>query len=68
MARYSIYVRPDLLQLFWTGMQSGDFITDAVVPINSNRRTERRVLADLDYRPIAELQPGNAAGNAWPSR
>jgi IS30 family transposase len=26
-------------------MQAGDFITDAVVPINSNRRTGRRVLA-----------------------
>jgi hypothetical protein len=37
MARYSIYVRPDLLQLFWAGMQAGDFITDAVVPINTSR-------------------------------
>ncbi len=46
MARYSIYVRPDLLQLFWAGMQAGDFITDAVVPINSSRRTRRRVLAE----------------------
>lgn len=46
MARYSIYVRPDLLQLFWAGMQAGDFITDAVIPINSNRRTGRRVLAE----------------------
>jgi IS30 family transposase len=27
-------------------MQAGDFITDAVVPINSNRRTGRRVLAE----------------------
>jgi len=46
MARYSIYVRPDLLQLFWAGMQAGDFISDAVVPINTNRRTGRRVLAE----------------------
>ena len=46
MARYSIYVRPDLLQLFWAGMQAGDFITDAVVPINTSRRTGRRVLAE----------------------
>jgi hypothetical protein len=46
MARYSIYVRPDLLQLFWAGMQAGDFITDAVLPINTSRRTGRRVLAE----------------------
>ena len=46
MARYSIYVRPDLLQVFWAGMQAGDFITDAVVPINTSRRTGRRVLAE----------------------
>jgi len=46
MARYSIYVRPDLLQLFWSGMQAGDFITDAVVPIDTSRRTGRRVLAE----------------------
>jgi transposase InsO family protein len=44
--RYSIYVRPDLLQLFWAGMQAGDFITDAVVPIDTSRRTGRRVLAE----------------------
>ena len=46
MARYSHYVRPDLLQLFWAGMQTGDFITDAVVPIDRSRRTGRRVLAE----------------------
>lgn len=46
MARYSIYVRPDLLQPLWAGMQAGDFITDAVVPINTSRRTGRRVLAE----------------------
>ena len=46
VARYSIYVSPDLLQLFWAGMQAGDFITDAVVPINTSRRTGRRVLAE----------------------
>jgi hypothetical protein len=39
MARYSIYVRADLLQLFWAGMQAGDFIIDSVVPINASRRT-----------------------------
>lgn len=46
MAGYSIYVRPDLLQLFWAGMQAGDFITDAVVPINTSRRTGRRILME----------------------
>ncbi|MDP9984435.1 hypothetical protein J2W14_003860 [Pseudarthrobacter oxydans] len=46
VARYSIYVRPDLLRLFWAGMQAGEFITDAVVPINTSRRTGRRVLAE----------------------
>jgi IS30 family transposase len=44
MAGYSIYLRPDLLQVFWAGMQAGDFITDAVAPINTSRRTGRRVL------------------------
>ena len=46
VARYSTYVRPDLLQLFWAGMQAGDFITEAVAPINTSRRTGRRVLAE----------------------
>lgn len=46
MARYSVFVRPDLLQLFWAGMQAGDFITDAVVPRNTSRRTGRRVVAE----------------------
>lgn len=46
MARYSIYVRPDWLQVFWAGMKACDFITDAVVPINTSRRTGRRVLAE----------------------
>lgn len=45
MAKYSIFFRPDLLQVFWAGMQAGDFITDAVVPINTSRRTGRTVLA-----------------------
>ena len=44
MAKYSILFRPDLLQVFWAGMQAGDFITDAVVPINTSRRTGRTVL------------------------
>ncbi|MBT2588478.1 helix-turn-helix domain-containing protein [Arthrobacter sp. ISL-95] len=39
-------MRPDLLQVFWAGMQAGDFITDAVVPINTSRRTGRRVLLE----------------------
>lgn len=46
MAGYSIHVRPDLLQVFWAGMQAGDFITDAVVPIDTSRRTGRRVLLE----------------------
>lgn len=45
MAKYSIHFRPDLLQIFWAGMQAGDFITDAVVPINTSRRTGCTVLA-----------------------
>lgn len=45
MAKYSILFRPDLLQMFWAGMQAGDFITDAVIPINTSRRTGRTVLA-----------------------
>lgn len=45
MAKYSILLRPDLLQVFWARMQAGDFITDAVVPIKTSRRTGRSVLA-----------------------
>lgn len=45
MAKYSILLRPDLLQVFWAGMHAGDFITDAVIPINTSRRTGRTVLA-----------------------
>lgn len=45
MAKYSILFRPDLLQVFWAGMQAGDFITDAVIPINTSRRTGRTVVA-----------------------
>ncbi|MGA7203712.1 MAG: hypothetical protein WBX27_03670, partial [Specibacter sp.] len=45
MAKYSILFLPDLLQVLWAGMQAGDFITDAVVPINTSRRTGRTVLA-----------------------
>ncbi len=46
MAGYSIFVRPDLLQVFWAGMQAGEFITDAVAPIDTSRRTGRRVLLE----------------------
>ncbi len=46
MAGYSIFLRPDLLQVFWAGMQAGDFITDAVLPIGTSRRTGRRVLLE----------------------
>ena len=45
MGKYSILYRPDLLQVFWAGMQAGDFITDAVIPLNTSRRTGRTVLA-----------------------
>ena len=46
VATYSIYYRPDLLQVFWARMQAGDFITDAVAPIQTSRRTGRRVLVE----------------------
>jgi hypothetical protein len=32
---YSLRIRPDLLQVFWAGMQAGDFLTDAVLPLGS---------------------------------
>lgn len=44
MAGYSILMRPDLLQVFWAGMQAGEFITGAVAQIETSRRTGRRVL------------------------
>lgn len=45
MGKYSIMYRPDFLQVFRPGLQAGDFITDAVVPLNDSRRTGRSVLA-----------------------
>lgn len=46
MAGYSIFIRSDLLQVFWAGMQAGEFITGAVAPIGTSRRTGRRVLLE----------------------
>lgn len=46
MAGYSILMRPDLLQVFWAGMQAGEFITGAVAQIETSRRTGRRVLIE----------------------
>lgn len=46
MATYSIFLRPDLLQVFWARMQAGDFITGAVEPLNTSRRTGKRILID----------------------
>ena len=46
MMRYSILVRPDLLQVFWARMQAGDFISEAVELIDTSRRTGRRILVD----------------------
>lgn len=47
VATYSIFLRPDLLQVFWARMQAGDFITGAVEPLGTSRRTGRRVLVEL---------------------
>lgn len=46
IVRYSIFVRPDLMQVFWARMQAGDFISEAVEPIKTSRRTGRRILSD----------------------
>ena len=46
MMRYSILVRPDLMQVFWARMQAGDFISEAVELIDTSRRTGRRILID----------------------
>ncbi|MEX5303991.1 hypothetical protein RE027_17570, partial [Kocuria sp. CPCC 205273] len=43
---YSIYIRPDLLQMFWEQMQAGEFITGAVAAIRTSRRTAGRVLEE----------------------
>lgn len=53
MAGYSIFVRPDLLQVLWAGMQGGEFISGAVVPIETSRRTGRRVQG----KTSASLEP-----------
>jgi len=44
VAVYSLRIRPDLLQVFWAGMQAGDFLTDAVLPLGVDRRTGSRIL------------------------
>jgi hypothetical protein len=31
VANYSIFMRPDLLQVFWAGIQAGEFITGALL-------------------------------------
>lgn len=43
MVSYSFRVRPDLLQVLWGRVQAGDYITDAVKLIGTNRRTARRI-------------------------
>ncbi|MET4782801.1 IS30 family transposase [Glaciihabitans sp. UYNi722] len=45
VAKYSIFIRSDLTQLFWGRMQAGDFISEAVELIDTSRRTGRRILA-----------------------
>ena len=83
MAEYSIFVRPDLLQQFWQVMADGGFITDAVVMIDTSRRTGRRVLADaggvrprrgrglkgrcLTFAEREEISVGRAAGESMRS-
>lgn len=46
MAKYSIFIRPDLTPVFWARMQAGDFISEAVASIETSRRTGRRILTD----------------------
>jgi IS30 family transposase len=46
MAKYSIFVRPDLMQVFWARMRAGGFISEAVELIDTSRRTGRRILVD----------------------
>ena len=46
MAKYSIFIRADLTQVFWARMQAGDFISEAVALIEKSRRTGRRILTD----------------------
>jgi len=46
MAKYSIFLRPDLTQVFWGRMRSGGFISEAVELIDTSRRTGRRILVD----------------------
>ena len=46
MTKYSIFIRPDLMQVFWGRMRSGGFISEAVELIDTSRRTGRRILVD----------------------
>ena len=46
MAKYSIFIRPDLTQVFLARMQAGDVISEAVALIETSRRTGRRILTD----------------------
>ncbi|GGK85704.1 hypothetical protein GCM10007382_02080 [Salinibacterium xinjiangense] len=46
MAKYSIFIRPDLTQVFLARMQAGDVISEAVALIETSRRTGRRILTN----------------------
>lgn len=46
MAKYPIFIRPDLTQVFWARMQARDVISEAVALIETSRRTRRRIPTD----------------------
>ena len=55
MAKYSIFIRPDLTQVFWGRMRSGGFISEADELIDTSRRTDRRILVNAGgVRPHRE--------------
>lgn len=53
MTGYSIFLRTDLLPFFWTGIQAGEFIKDAVALIDTRRRLLRRTSISLLDLPSA---------------
>ena len=56
MAKYSIFIRPDLTQVFLARMQAGDVISEAVALID-----EQADRAD-EFRPMLAAFDRGAAG------
>ena len=57
MAKYSIFIRPDLTQVFWARMQAGDVISEAVALIDE--QADPATDSDRCWRRSTEARPGS---------